>query len=265
MNRKKIVLLTVVLLLVFSFSHTAFASPFFERNYKQINTNPVTILMYHMFSENPEEWSTYCTSPQVLENDIIYLKNQGYEFLTANELATEYIPNPYKKVVLLTLDDGYESDYQYVLPLLEKYGVKATFFVTGSHIGLDRYLTKEMLLSLSQSPYAEIGNHSYLNHSNSYEKIQEMLETQPEIYAKDFLTNRAFLESIIKKPVTSLSYPNGLYNRSVNAMVLMQGHRITLSTDLQRFVYGAGDIPFGRINRPHNAEISELMKIQFHD
>ncbi len=240
------------------------ASPGFMMQNEDV-VQPVTILMYHRFSEIPEDWSHYCTSPKTLENDIIYLKKNGYEFLTASELATEYKPNSFKKVVLLTMDDGYDSDYLHVLPLLEKYQVKATIFVTGSFVGEEYYLTEEMLRKLAESPYVEIGNHSYQNHVNSYATLQNMLDTHPEQLAQDYLKNKIFLERIIRRPVTSVSYPNGLYNKHLNHMVLMQNNNITFSTDLQQFKYGEYGIVSGRINRPHEANIEDLMGIPFED
>lgn len=266
MNRKRlIIVMALTVLLSFAFSQTTSAA-FLFKQYKQFKVkNPVSLLMYHMFSENPEEWSNYCTSPETLEKDIVYLINNGYEFLTANELATTYIPNPYKKYVLITLDDGYTSDYLYVLPLLEKYQVKATFFVTGAYIGQPGYMTEEMLQALSQSPYAEIGNHSFENHSLPYEELKTRVELNPKPLMLDFRKNKILLERITGKTVTSLSYPNGLYSRELNALLLLEGNKIVFSTDLQKFMYGSPDIAVGRINRPHGAEISDLMEIEFHD
>ncbi len=40
-----------------------------------------------------------------------------------------------KKSVIVTFDDGHESDYTLALPLLRKFNFKATFFITTDWIG----------------------------------------------------------------------------------------------------------------------------------
>src|SRR5205823_14658918 len=40
------------------------------------------------------------------------------------------------KVVILTFGDGFESQYTYAKPILDKYGFKANFFVTCNKVGL---------------------------------------------------------------------------------------------------------------------------------
>ena len=43
--------------------------------------------------------------------------------------------NYLKKPILITLDDGYYSNYKYVFPILKKYQVKASIFIVTDNIG----------------------------------------------------------------------------------------------------------------------------------
>jgi hypothetical protein len=49
--------------------------------------------------------------------------------------------NNTNKVVILTFGDGYQSQYIYAKPVLDKYGFKANFFVTCNRIGTNSHMT----------------------------------------------------------------------------------------------------------------------------
>lgn len=73
------------------------------------------------------------------------------------------IPTPTdKKLLALTFDDGPDSDTSGLLDVLDKYQVKATFFVLGEWLGIES--NQKILRRIADSGH-EIGNHSY-NHPN---------------------------------------------------------------------------------------------------
>ncbi len=52
------------------------------------------------------------------------------------------------KVVILTFGDGYQSQYTYAKPVLDKYGFKANFFVTCNRVGENSKLTWQEIVQL---------------------------------------------------------------------------------------------------------------------
>ncbi len=65
-------------------------------------------------------------STELLESEIEKNLKQGYVFKTlsmAIDTSTE-------KTSVLTFDDGYEDNFKYVFPILNKYKIKATFYPT---------------------------------------------------------------------------------------------------------------------------------------
>ena len=87
--------------------------------------------MYHSVAELTE--TQFCVTPQTMESDLRYLKEHGYEAVSAEALVeytngTGSLPlHP----VLITLGDGFYNNSSLVLPLLEKYDMCAVISVVG--------------------------------------------------------------------------------------------------------------------------------------
>ena len=67
-----------------------------------------------------------------------------------------------QKVVFLTFDDGYKSQYSNAKPILDKYGFKATFSIVCNYVGRDNRMTWEEIKSLQQEGH-DIASHT-MNH-----------------------------------------------------------------------------------------------------
>ncbi|MBE7054029.1 MAG: polysaccharide deacetylase family protein [Ruminococcaceae bacterium] len=218
----------------------------------------VQVIMYHKLSNNPAEWSQWCTSPKNFEEDIVYLKNKGYTFLKVNELM-DLRCSHLKKVAIITFDDGYMSDYEMALPILEKHNVKATFFVIGAMVGKNEYMDEKAIIKLSNSPLVEIGNHSYDLHLKTYKEIEMLFSLNSNYVYNDFMKNKSYLESIIGKKVTSLSYPNGIYTKSTDYLLKRNGTKITFSTGIEKVEKSMFNA-IGRKNRAHNLTMDYYVK-----
>lgn len=135
-------------------------------------------LMYHQVLKDESRAGKYIITPYELEEDLKYLSQNGYVSILPSEL--EQINDGKKKLpekaVMITFDDGYETGLYYVLPLLEKYDMKAVINIVGrytdeySRINEEEkhlsyaYLTWNEIKKLSDSGYVEIGNHTYDMH-----------------------------------------------------------------------------------------------------
>ena len=93
------------------------------------------IIMYHSVLKDTNLSGKYIVTPDTLKNDINFLKNKGYTFVSAQELidytnGTSKLPD---KPVMLTFDDGFYNNYGYVMPILSEYDAKAVISVVGSY------------------------------------------------------------------------------------------------------------------------------------
>lgn len=90
--------------------------------------------MFHSVGlENyPWAWSYISESLETFEAKIVLLKDTGFNSVTWSELyehmaGRQILP---EKSILLTFDDGYLDNWVYVYPILKKYGMKGTIFVS---------------------------------------------------------------------------------------------------------------------------------------
>ncbi len=225
------------------------------------NSRKIMVVMYHMISENPDHINTYCISPNEFEEDIIYLKNNNYVFSFPDEIDKTASLYPDKNIAVLTFDDGYESDYIYALPVLEKHGAKATFFIIGSMIGKPYYMNELQIKILSESEYAKLGNHSYSIHQNNLEELIEIFSDINNTAAiiSDFNKNKLVLEKITGKTVDILSYPNSVYNFYMDNSLKNRGVcKISFSTEEKKFIPSNYRQVMGRYNRSDKRDVKAI-------
>lgn len=108
--------------------------------------------------------------------------------------------------VVLTFDDGGQSFYDIIAPILEKYGFIGHFFISTKYLGHHAFLSNEEVKGLSESGHI-IGSHSVTHPSN----IQALSNLERKI---EWTESVALLESITGKKVTEISIPNGYYSSS---------------------------------------------------
>jgi peptidoglycan/xylan/chitin deacetylase (PgdA/CDA1 family) len=95
----------------------------------------LTVLLYHRITNLPHDPQLLSVSPERFEEQLVFLKKIG-KIITVNqfeEIIRNNIAFP-PKSFLITFDDGYADNYIEALPILERQGVQAIFFVSTSHI-----------------------------------------------------------------------------------------------------------------------------------
>lgn len=103
-----------------------------QNEYAAFRKTGAPILMYHAISdEEGDQWpKSLIIKPAVFEEQLKYLKSQGYTIVTVAELA-QRLENgeSVDRYIALSFDDGYKNNYSVALPLLQKYDAKASFLL----------------------------------------------------------------------------------------------------------------------------------------
>lgn len=102
----------------------------------------VIIIMYHNFNESKNNaHKNVCLNINSFEKQIKYLKK--YYNVISLEKLIDYIKSKQKipnYSVVITFDDGYMNNYTLAYPLLKKYNVHASIFLTVNNIKNDTWL-----------------------------------------------------------------------------------------------------------------------------
>lgn len=165
----------------------------------------VPVFLYHCVLETPYGKNTdLFVLPSEFEAQVKYWSENGYTGIFASELP---ISKKFEKPIVITFDDGYSDNYEVAYPILKKYNMKATIFVSTKTVGRDGHVTRSQLKEMSNSGLISIQSHS-VHHLDLSKLEEEKMKT--ELYK-----SKQLLEKAIGSEVTAFAYPYGAYNDAV--------------------------------------------------
>ncbi|WP_293694045.1 polysaccharide deacetylase family protein [Streptococcus sp. UBA3373] len=168
------------------------------------------ILMYHAIHVMAPEESANANlivDPTTFESHIQRLSNEGYYFLTPEEvhkvLTENVLPNGNQKIIWLTFDDSLWDFYDNAYPILQKYQVKATNNVITSTVGSQTNLSLDEMLEMK----------------NNGMSFQDHTVTHPDLFATDSSTqttemkdSKQYLDDSLNQDTIAIAYPAGRYS-----------------------------------------------------
>lgn len=112
----------------------------------------ILCLLYHRVNEYSDDMYDMSVSPQNFEEHMRYLKER-YQIAKFDDNWAEISGD----AVVITFDDGYMDNYKFAVPILQKYQIPATIFITTGNIGTDNEFWWDELerLLLSEIEYKE--------------------------------------------------------------------------------------------------------------
>jgi peptidoglycan/xylan/chitin deacetylase (PgdA/CDA1 family) len=236
MNIKKILRAVLCFFLVLIFPAQGFAAD----NYTEYDYVPV-LMYHHIVGINVKAGDSTVISESQLEEQIKTLLGAGYKFISLYDLYNLKVNrdwnnkkmNNKEKYVCLTFDDGYESNYEYLYPLLKKYGIKADVSVITSRC-YDSYVPNKgenpkmdwgTLNEMAQSGLVQVYNHSLdhekFNVNHGWEFIQKALKAEDQLNWN--LT--------VKRKIHVFTYPNGFTTPWMQKQLKKYGFDMQLTTE----------------------------------
>jgi peptidoglycan/xylan/chitin deacetylase (PgdA/CDA1 family) len=86
------------------------------------------ILYYHRVNDDNDPFSP-AISTALFEAEMRFL-HRHYRVVSLSELLSRLAGDVTEPVLAITFDDGYRDNYQYAFPVLQRYGLPATIFLT---------------------------------------------------------------------------------------------------------------------------------------
>lgn len=189
----------------------------------------VSVLMYHEISrEKPEGGSAHHLTPAydipaaLFDEHMSLLARSGFRTPLLQDTAGF---DPAAKQVIITFDDGLAGNFAYALPILQRHGFRAVFFVAVGAVGKPHYMSWEQLRELCRNGM-EVQSHT-VNHR----PLQTL--SRDEI-RQELLGSKTRLEQELHKPVTAVSFPHGSYNDLVVQIAREVGYRTLCTSEVKR-------------------------------
>ncbi len=179
------------------------------------------ILTYHRIHPRPLE-GTPTVAPGIFEKQMAIL-TRWWRPISFLDLVTwiEGKTSLPRRSVVVSFDDGTEDNFTYAFPLLLKYRIPATIFLSpGSDITFNT-LSPDQILQMHDKGII-FGSHTY-----SHRYLPSL--SQEEVY-QELRKSKEWLEKLIR-PIEFLSYPSGGFTSEIATIARKVGYRAACTTN----------------------------------
>ncbi len=180
----------------------------------------IPVLMYHSISS--VESNSLCVTREQFIEELEWLRDNNYHTLSIEEFSGafngESIPeNP----ILITFDDGYMDNYTSAQPILEKYGMRATYFIITGCVGAAGYLDWDQLREILGAG-GSVGSHT----AGHYD-LRTLSDARQE---KELRESKKTLEERLGINVIAFCYPSGRFNYTTETLLSDIGYTLAFTT-----------------------------------
>lgn len=217
--------------------------------------------MYHHFVAPGEDCNDVTTTIDRFREDLKWLVDNGYTFVLPRDLVSG-VPLP-EKAVMVTMDDGYTSNYDLAFPVMKEFNAKAVIALITHIVDQGGWaMSWEMCREMAQSGLVEFGSHTHNFHKydetyGAYGIQRRPKESQAEYEARvfaDLQTSIDLIEANVGQEVLYFAYPHGKTDRWSDQF-LREHFKVTTTTqvapvDISKGLYQLTRYNTNAVNRP---------------
>lgn len=186
------------------------------------------VLCYHSIAKDDFRFSV---DPLEFEKQLIHLTNEGYNFITMDDL-TSFLTNERKlnnNSVLLTFDDGYK-DLMNIKDLLKSRGIKPALFIMPFD-SEPNY--RELGQTFDRLDISDVKNlladgWKVGSHTSTHSDLTKLSYSELEY---EIGHSKKALENSLGINIDCISYPKGHYNEKIEQMVIKAGYKFAFTMD----------------------------------
>lgn len=214
-----------------------------------VSDEPIPILAYHSVdTECSDAYRRWMVTPDVLDRHFSLLSELGYATVTVSELAEAFAQGGAvgPRTVAITFDDGLRDFLTGALPILRRYGFRATLYVVAGLVGKTGHwlgnLGEGQRPMLSWEELGEVLEHGIEcgAHSNTHPPL-DILSTR--LAWGEISGSKQTLEDRLGRPVRTFAYPYGLVSQATRRLVREAG--FTSACRVRHAMTSAREDPFG--------------------
>lgn len=191
----------------------------------------IRILMYHRVA-NCSNYDQLVVSPYHFEQQMAYL-HKHYRVLSLDQAIDDLEQGSCQPGVVVTFDDGYLDNLHNALPILKKYNIPATIFITTAFcdqsISHSRYsddkqrvhLNWDEVCRLAEEPGITIGSHTI-----SHPFLSRINAERSQMEIRD---SKKIIEGKLDKTVNYFCYPSGDFLDKELEFVKQAGYRAAVT------------------------------------
>jgi peptidoglycan/xylan/chitin deacetylase (PgdA/CDA1 family) len=171
----------------------------------------VAILTYHALDQ---DGSPLATAPRVFADQMAILHELGVQVIPLHEVpgALGGAPDPGGRVTI-TFDDGFRSVREHALPVLARYGFRATVFLVTDYCGRlndwpdqPRSVRRRPLLDWAEVREMSTAGVAFGSHSRTHPDLTRLTGSAAET---EMAGSKKAIEDATGKPVEAFAYPYG--------------------------------------------------------
>lgn len=179
--------------------------PFFKRVLGLSKKESIRILMYHQVLPRSIAYKNdLIVTVENLDEQLIYIKKK-FKTVFFKDLETS---RSIENKIILTFDDGYYNNLQYLLPLLEKHQLKATIFIPTEFIQNDLDAEEKVYMNFDEIRSLPPNLVEIALHSHTHKIFSQLTLSEAEA---DLLKNIETLEQNQISFTKVLAYPYGKF------------------------------------------------------
>lgn len=228
---------------------------------KIIKKNGVIVLMYHSVSDPIKEYP-YSINHDNFEAQMKFIK-KNFNCLDIKNIVNSLnagSENNNNPNVCVTFDDGYRDNIDIAYPILKKYNIPFTIFLTTSFIDSTNktFLDWEDIKRLSDDPLITFGAHSVLHANFTSLDINDV--------KNELINSKNNIEKQINNTVDYCAYPYGGYNEKIKQFVknLYKGALLDRQTNNEFDIYSIPRISIDKNNEAYKKFLLTLTLSKFY-